>query len=178
MIQEELRNRTEQVVASISLNISNKIRDVTLYQGEDLVRKVAQFFKEHSLRDEAVPIVEKKLRAAARKADIDTLLVAVPVLLDDGRLRILAVFDKNNRSGNQGEASESDDDVLARVNVTRVVRKAFAQWNVSLDMEDYEAREAEFIGLIEDIVRDHIHRKMLLELPLDAPDGRKLLLQV
>ena len=140
-------------------------------QGEDLKQKVIDFFTEHSLKAEAVPVVEKKLRAAARKTAVPHLLLALPVVLDDGRFRVLAVHENTKDSGDNNGGADS-------VNVTQVVRKAFAQWNVSLEMENYEAREEAFIERVEEILQHHLKRKVLIELPLDAPDGRKLLLQV
>ena len=145
-----------------------------IFQGDDLAQIVRQFFKENALQDHAIPIVEKKLRTAARKADIKNLLMALPVVLDDGRLRVLAVYDSVPERS-EGDSAEL---IASQVNVTQIVRKAFAQWNVSLDMENYEKREEALVTRVESLLVDHLERPLLVELPLDAPDGRKLNLQV
>jgi hypothetical protein len=158
-------------------------------QGEDLGQKVAKFFADHALSTEAVPVVEKKLRAAARKADVRGLLLALPVILDDGRFRVLAIHEPDAAAAaaaaNTGSSASSpsppppsSSSFAGRVNVTQVVRKAFAMWNVSLDMTNYELRERALVSRAEEALKENLERKVLVEIPLDAPDGRKLLLQV
>jgi hypothetical protein len=175
LVQMEEANRSSQVVAYVSLNISNEIQELTVYRGDDLSAKVQQFFSDNVLSREAMPIVEKKLRVAARKTGATSLLMAVPVILDDGRLRVLAVF--ANYSDAQFDISDADH-IAENVNMTQIVRKAFARWNVSLDMENYEHREEIFVDRMTVLLNDHLRRKIIIQLPLDAPDGRKLILEV
>eukprot|EP00750_Incisomonas_marina_P000872 INCI10678.1.p1 GENE.INCI10678.1~~INCI10678.1.p1 ORF type:complete len:211 (-),score=39.13 INCI10678.1:166-798(-) len=108
----------------------------------------------------------------------------MPIVLDDGRFRVLAIHEgpsvasssgSSNPSASQGNFSRI---MKAGVNVSQTVRKACAQWNVSLDMENYEAREDSLVDRVQQVLEDHLGRNVLVEIPLDAPDGRKLVLQV
>ncbi len=161
---------------------------------------MAKFFADHALSTEAVPVVEKKLRAAARKADVRGLLLALPVILDDGRFRVFALHeadadvaaaaaaaaasaaaaaaaaaaavDQPKKSSSPSSSSPPPPPssssssspppssppsfagtAAAGVNVTQAVRKAFAAWNVSLDVANYELREAAFASLAEEALR-------------------------
>ena len=176
---------------------------------------MAKFFADHALSTEAVPVVEKKLRAAARKADVRGLLLALPVILDDGRFRVFALHeadadvvaaaaaasaaaaaaaaaaavDQPKKSSSPSSSSSPPPSsssssppppssppsfagtAAAGVNVTQAVRKAFAAWNVSLDVANYELREAAFASLAEEALRVRVVVPCRSAVPWCQDDG-------
>lgn len=137
-------------VASINVKIDNfTTLSLAIEEGDDLHEKVVQFCSDNNIPATNVNNIEKALRANVTKTD--SLLLLLGVIVPAGERKVLGIADG--------------------LNVTFQTFVFCAKYNMSRDC-----------GLVDRRVHERLHvtfdREILLHVPIDSPDGRKLSLIV
>lgn len=147
-------NQTREVIGlDVDLG-KDKSERFVVREGEDLERRLDAFTQKHRIAQGGR--AQLKQAALGRVSPSRTIQIAVPVILDDGRLRTLAL-------------EEGD-------NVTEAVQLFFATHNVSVDLD--ESREAELVEHVQDMVKFRIQQQILSRFPVNVPDGRRVTVDV
>lgn len=152
---QDLGDQRREVI-SLEVNLDkDKSERFVVKEGEDLGKLLDVFARKHRITQPGRAQLKKA--AMGRVSPSPEFKIAVPVVLDDGRLRTLTL--------------EEEDD-----NVTEAVQLFFAKHNVSVDLD--EAREAQLAKHVEEMLAFRSEQQILSRFPVTVPDGRKVMVDI
>lgn len=146
-------------LAFVEVNMGDDVpkANLTLHEGEDIKRTIQEFCKKHSIQQSYVPTLEKALRA--RVTNPPPLQLILGAVTNVGERKILAIPEGSNYTVETGVFC--------------------ARYDNSKDVTETKWCK-ELLKRVEQRLKPEppFTRRVLVVVPIDAPDGRKLQLIV